>query len=485
MPLARPSGIFQRAARPRGSDLLHPLPPSGFAMSTSPNEHADTRERIEELLSEGHADAAGELAIELHASDVADLIESLPEELRVRLMSVLPTELASEALAEMAEGEDRGELLAALPSAKSAELLAELADDDAADLIADLEPTEQQRILDALPAKDAGDLMGLLEYAEDTAGGLMTTELVAVDASLSAAQAITQVRIQGREVADFYTVFVVDAGMHLQGTVRLDDLVIADPESRVSELVEEPVATVRPDEDQEEVGHLISRYNLAAIPVVREDGVLLGRITFDDVIDVLEAEQTEDILLMAGLGSDEEALRYTWHESVRARIPWLFVNLLTAALASLVVYHFSETIENVVILAAIMPIVAGLGGNAGTQALAVTVRSIAVDSSHRRQGSLGVHVGRELAVGLINGVILGTVVAALATLLGGDRMLGVVVLLAMWGNLVVAGFLGSFVPSVMDRLGLDPAVASSMFVTPFTDLCGFLFLLGLASALLL
>jgi magnesium transporter len=188
---------------------------------------------------------------------------------------------------------------------------------------------------------------------------------------------------------------------------------------------------------------------------------------------------------MAGLGSDDEALRYTWRQSVRARIPWLLANLGTAALASAVVYMFSETIESVVVLAAIMPIVAGLGGNAGTQALAVTARSLAVDNDPRDGTALRRHVGRELAVGVINGAVLGSVVALLATLLGGDPMLGLVVLLAMWGNLAVAGFLGSFVPSIMDRLGLDPAVSSSMFVTPFTDLCGFLFLLGLASALLL
>jgi magnesium transporter len=454
-------------------------------MTTPTNEQTDTRQRIRDLLAEGKTADVSALAVRLHAPDVADLVESLPEDQRVQLLSLLPPELASEALAEMEEGEDRGDLLASLTVEKSAELLSELADDDAADLIAELEPTEQQRILDALPAEEAGDLIGLLEYGEDTAGGLMTTELVAVDASLTATEALAQVRLQGREVGDFYSVFVVDSGGHLEGTVRLDDLVMAEPDTPVFELVEASVASVRPDEDQEKVGRLISRYNLVAIPVVSDTGVLLGRITFDDVIDVIEAEQTEDILLMAGLGKDEEALRYTWLESVRARIPWLFVNLLTAGLASLVVYHFSDTIESVVILAAVMPIVAGLGGNAGTQALAITVRSIAVESGPARMRPLGLHVGRELAVGLVNGVILGGVVAILATFIGGDSMLGLVVLLAMWGNLVVAGFLGSFVPSVMHRLGLDPAVASSMFVTPFTDLCGFLFLLGLASALLL
>jgi magnesium transporter len=453
-------------------------------MSASSQSLEHVHERIHDLLVDGDARAAGALAADLHASDLADLFELLPEELGVQLLSALPADVASEALAEMEEGEDRGDLLAALTPEKGAELLGELADDDAADLMGDLEPTEQRRILDVLPADEAGELIGLLRYEEDTAGGLMTTELVAVDASLTAAEAIEAVRAQGREVGTFYTVWVVDEERRLRGTLRLDDLITADPAAPVRDLVEEPVATVLPDVDQEEVGRLIARYNLVAIPVVSQDNVLLGRITFDDVIDVIEAEQTEDIFLLAGVGSDEEALRYTWTESVRARLPWLFVNLGTAALASSVVYVFSETIESVVVLAAIMPIVAGLGGNAGTQALAVTVRSLSLEGPVPKR-ALRLRVGRELAIGLINGAILGLVVALVSTVLRGDPMLGLVVLLAMWGNLAVAGFLGSFVPSIMDRFGLDPAVASSMFVTPFTDLCGFLFLLGLGSALLL
>ena len=455
-------------------------------MSTLQNELEDTRHRVEALLAEGDLDSARDLALTLHASDLADLVEAMDEHLRVRLVSVLPAEQASEALAEMEEGEDRAELLAALAPAKGAELLSELADDDAADLFAELDPPEQQRILRELSADEAGDLIELLEYGDDTAGGLMTTELVAVDASLTAEEAIYEVRRQGREVGVFYVVWVVDSERRLLGTLNLDRLIMADPSSSVADIVEEPIATVLPSVDQEEVGRLIARYNVVSLPVVDERGVLLGRITFDDVIDVIEAEQTEDILLMAGLGhGDEEALRYTWRQSVRARMPWLLANLGTAALASAVVYMFSETIESVVILAAIMPIVAGLGGNAGTQALAVTARSLAVDKTPHDVTALRRHVGRELTVGMINGAVLGSVVALVATLLGGDPMLGLVVLLAMWGNLAVAGFLGSFVPSIMDRLGLDPAVSSSMFVTPFTDLCGFLFLLGLASALLL
>jgi len=452
--------------------------------TTDPDvEIAARRARLWELVLEGDLDGVAELAGHLHPWDLADLVEELDEEERVRFVSALPPELASETLAEMVGGEDRADLLAALRPDLRTELLMELADDDAVDLIGELEPDEQQRVLDGLP--DDATFRGLLAHDEESAGGLMTTELVAVNASLTAGEALEQVRRQGREVEDFYTVFVVDEARRLVGTLRLDDLVIAQPEERIDTFIEAPIATVLPTTDQEDVGRLIGRYNLASIPVVDSAGVLLGRITFDDVIDVIEAEQTEDMFLMAGLGGDGGALRYTWQESVRARIPWLFINLLTAAAASSVVYLFSETIENVVILAAIMPIVAGLGGNAGTQALAVTVRTLALEGGVEPVRELATMVRRELTVGLVNGAIIGVVVSLLATFVGGNPVLGLVVLLAMWGNLVVAGFLGSFVPAVMNRLGVDPAVGSSMFVTPFTDLFGFLFLLSLASGLLL
>ena len=453
-------------------------------MSSPADDIEKVQERLAELVSSGDVDALQEAVGELHPSDIADLVEGLDEEEhQVLLLSALPKEVASETLAEMEEGEDRADLLAALHPEKGAELLQELADDDAVDLIGELEPEERQRILAALPVEDAGELRGLLLFDEETAGGLMTTDLVSVLVSLTAAEALEHVRVKGREVEDFYTVFVVDERNRLMGTVRLDDLVIAEPTETIESLVEEPVASVLPDVDQEEVGRLIARYNLASIPVVNELGVLLGRITFDDVIDVMEAEQTEDIFRLAGVGGDEEAVRYTWLESVRARLPWLFLNLLTASASATVVYLFSGTIEHRVILASVMGMVAGMGGNAGTQALAVTVRSIAIERGTGRRH--GLVVGRELLVGLTNGAVLGTILAAAAYLLDSDPKLGLVALLAMWGNQIVASFVGSFVPSLLDRLGIDPAVASSIFVTACTDMCGFLFLLGLATHILL
>jgi magnesium transporter len=307
----------------------------------------------------------------------------------------------------------------------------------------------------------------------------MTTDVVAVVGTLTAQDALEQVRIQGREVEDFYTVFVVDERYRLLGTVRLDDLVIADADEAVENMVE-PVSSVLPDLDQEEVGRLIARYNLAALPVVNEFGVLLGRITFDDVIDVIEAEQTEDILRLAGV-TDEDELRHDWASSVRTRLPWLMLNLLTASLAASVILLFEDTIDQVITLAFIAPIIAAMGGSSGTQSLAVTIRRITVEGSRVPRG----FVGREILIGLVNGGALGLGMAGIGLVVGGDPMLGVVVLLAMWGNQVVAGFAGAFIPTALDRMGIDPSVASSVFVHTLTDLCGFFLLLGLATRLLL
>jgi len=444
------------------------------------------RQRLQELVESGNMDAVGELLQELHPSDVADLVESLDsDDDRVALLQVLPKELASETLAEMDEEEDPGEILAALDPKKGAELLQELEVDDAVDLVGELEPEERAKILAALPLEEAGEIRGLLRYDEESAGGLMDTLLVRVQGDLTAGQAIAEVRRQGREVEDFYTVFVVDDEHHLLGTVPLDDLILADPLQPVVDLAEPVVASVEPDEDQEEVGRLISRYNLPSIPVVDQSGVLLGRVTFDDVLDVIEAEQTEDILRLVG-SSEEEEIRGSWSETVQTRLPWLVLNLLTATMAASVVWFFRDTVDSIILLAVLAPIVAALGGNAGTQALAVTVRRISLAG----EGEIG-HgpyraVGKELLVGLVNGAVLGGAIAVLALLIpGGNPKLGIVVLLAMWGNLIVAGFAGSFVPTVLNRFGFDPAVASSVFVHTFTDLIGFFLLLGLATAVLL
>lgn len=469
-------------------------------MTASPSKEIDgVRLRLQEMAAEGRLEDAwdiletlapaevADLLQDLHPSDVADVVEALEsDEERVALMRSLPAELASEALAEMDQGEDPGDLLAAMDPFMGAQLLRELEYDDAVDLVAELEPEERARILAALPMEEAGEIRGLLRYDEESAGGIMTTSLVSIEGELTAGEAIAEVRRRGQDVEDFYTVFVVDNQRHLLGTVSLHDLILADPYQRVVDLIEPALASVLPSEDQEEVGRLMSRYNMVSIPVVDGSGALLGRITFDDVLDVIEAEQTEDILLLAGT-SDEEELEGDWHEAVKARLPWLMVNLLTAAAASSMVILFHDAVDAIWFLAFIMPMVAGLGGNSGTQSLAVTVRRIALSSGSmsRRFGT----VWKEGLVGIVNGMAVGLLAAGAALVavhyLGLNPRLPVVVLLAFWWNIGLASFNGAMIPTVLHRIGVDPAVASSIFVTALTDMTGFFLLLWLASGLLL
>jgi magnesium transporter len=450
-------------------------------------DHPEAHARLRELIDAGDLGSLEQILSELHPSDIADVLASLEEDQRVAVIKALPVEIASEALAEMEEHTERGDILAALAPERGAELLQELEDDDAAGLIADLEPAEQRRILSQLPAHEAGELRELLLFEEETAGRLMTTSLVAIRANLTAEQAIAEVRRQGREVEDFYSVFVVDELGRLRGTVPLDDLIIADPATTVAALVKPADVTVSPDVDQEEVGRLMTRYNLVNIPVVEESGELLGRITFDDVIDVIEAEQTEDLLLLAGV-PEEEALRGTWSEAVQARLPWLAVNMVTAFLGVSVVLAFGRIIDSIWFIAAVMPIIAGMGGNSGTQSLAVTVRRIATSRGSLEPPSDAVR--KEALVGLVNGLALGVLafgvawIAALLIPAVSDR-LPWVVLLALWGNVVIGASMGALIPTVLHRMGADPAIASSVFLTTFTDMMGFLLVLSLASALLL
>ena len=441
------------------------------------------RDRVVELLARGEGETLRPYLESLHGSDLADLIETLDEEQRVELVHFLPAELAADALAEMEDVEKPAELLMQLKPDRIAEIVEEMADDDAADILGELEPELQARVLSAVSVPEAADIEELLAFPEDSAGGIMTHDVLAVSSDLTAMEAIREVRRQAQEDVDFYTIFVTEPDGRLSGVVSLQDLVISDPDRPIAEITDPPPAVVPVDMDQEDVGRTISRYNLPSIGVVDTRGRLVGRITFDDVIDVIEMETTEDIFRFAAV-SDEEEVRGSTVDAVRSRLPWLLVNLVTASLGASVVFHFQHTIEALVLLAVVMPIVAGLGGNAGTQALAVTIRRIALsDESLSDRWRV---VGKEALVGLFNGVIVGGV-AALAGhfLLGSGLTFGLVVLLAMWGNQIIASFAGAFIPIFLESVGVDPAVASSVFVTALTDISGFFLLLWLASTVLL
>ena len=452
-------------------------------MTESQDRIAGITERVRELLAREDGPSLSLYLEDLHGSDVADLIEALEPDQRVALVAFLPAELAADALAEMDDVEKPGELLIQLEPGRIGEIVEEMADDDAADIIGDLEPEDQARVLSSVSVPDATEIQELLSYPEESAGGIMTHDVLEVDSRLTAMQAIEELRRQAQEDIDFYTIFVTGRNGLLEGVVSLQDLVVSDPDLPISEITAEPEVVARVTMDQEDVGRALSRYNLPSIGVVDEEGRLVGQITFDDVIDVIEAETTEDILRFAAV-SDEEEVRGSTLDAIRSRLPWLLLNLATATIGASVVWRYQGTIEALVLLAVVMPIVAGLGGNAGTQALAVTIRRIAVsdESLSQRWGA----VRKEALVGLLNGLVVGVVAAAAGHLLfdAGLRF-GAVVLLAMWGNMVVASFAGAFIPILLESLGIDPAVASSVFVTALTDLTGFMLLLGLATAVLL
>jgi len=448
---------------------------------------SETTELKLQVLSEliaagGEEKIRDELLRDLHASDIADLIEHLEDDQRLLLLRRLPADIAAAALAEMEEVERPADLLLQLERRRIGEIVGEMADDDAADIIGELEPEQQAEVLSAVAVPDAVHIEQLLHHDEDTAGGIMTHDMLAIESDLTASEAIDEIRRQAKGDIDFYTIFVVEPDQSLVGVVSLQDLVVSEPGVELSAIIEEPSATVPLDMDQEEVSRILSRYNLASIGVVDEAGRLVGRVTFDDVIDVMEAESTEDILRFAAV-SDEEHVRGSTLDAIRSRLPWLLLNLVTASLGAFVVWSFQETIETLVLLAVMMPIVAGLGGNAGTQALAVTIRRISLaDESLVERWSV---VGKEALVGLLNGLAVGALAFVLGyVLLGQGPLFGVVVLLAMWGNLIVASFAGAFIPIFLESVGVDPAVASSVFVTALTDLTGFLLLLGLAATVL-
>ena len=444
-------------------------------MSASP----DRVEWMVDLVRNGEIPVFVRRAHDFEPADLADVLAALDEDERVAVVQALPPELSSQALAELPEDAHAEQTLAALSPERAAEIVEELEDDDAAGILRELEPATQEAILQEV--EDRAEVERLLKYEEETAGGRMTTHLVTVSEAATAAEALEAIRRQSEEVEDFYQVFVVDGDRHLVGILPFKSLVVSRPDRRISEVMEPADVSVKPDLDQEEVARIMARYNLPSVAVVDDYGRLLGRVTFDDVIDVVEAETTEDLLKFGGVSPDEE-LAAEWTASVRSRLPWLGVNLLTACLAGGVVYYFQDEVQRTVVLAVFMPIVAGMGGNAGTQALAVTVRRLALGLIPQ-QRFLGV-VGKEMLVGVTNGLAIGTVVGVVAALVGAHPMLGLVVFLAMTVNLLIAGFAGAFIPITLERLGIDPAIASSIFVTTFTDTLGFLLLLGLAGWLL-
>ncbi len=419
---------------------------------------------------------------EYHASEIAMLFEKLPLEDKERIINILPIEVASEVIAEMGEDQNAGELLINLHPDKRSEIVEEMDYDDATDIISQLDEDEQHEILEDIDEEDASSIRALLKYEEDTAGGIMNSDVIKININLDKKDALDEIIRQSEEMEEFYTVYVVDDYDVLQGIISIKSIIKAKAEAHVRDLVNTDFVYVKADLDQEDVASLISQYNLTTIPVVDDDMRLLGRVTVDDIIDVMEQENTEDILKISGVSEDEE-LGGNWKDAVKSRLPWLVINLGTAYLAASVIRSFDSTVQQLPILAAYMTIIAGMGGNAATQSLAVTVRRISLTDLSDKQ-AYGT-VLKEFLVGMLNGAANGLIVFFIAWRYDANVMLGLVLFLAMTGNLIIAGLTGATIPLVLKRVGIDPAVASSIIITTFTDCAGFLLPLWFATKLLL
>ncbi len=416
------------------------------------------------------------LTLPLHEADLADLIQLLRPEPRGALIAMLGDDFKAAALPELDEAV-RDQVLEEMPPEQVAEALQQLDSDDAVYLLEDLDEEEQSDILAKLPYFERIALQRSLEYPEDSAGRIMQTDLIAVPPFWSVGQTIDHMR-EADDLPDrFYEVFVVDPAYHLIGSVALNRLLRSKRPTTIESITELDIRPIPVDDDQEEVARQFERYNLTSAPVVDKDNRLVGVITADDVVEVVQEEASEDILRMGGVAG-ESVSDSVW-QTTRLRFTWLLANLVTAILASLVISLFEATIEQMVALAVLMPIVASMGGNAGTQTMTVAVRALAMQDLGP-VNALRV-ILRESAVGLLNGLLFAIIMAAIAYFWFGSGQLGLVIGVAMVVNLVAAALAGILIPLGLDQLDLDPAIASGVFVTTVTDVVGFFAFLGLAA----
>ncbi len=438
---------------------------------------------VRRLAARGAFFNAYKILSRLHPSDIAGILGDLSEPLRRDTFEPLykrDLTLASEALSEL--GPERGApILSAMSSQEISAFLQELDPDDAADFVADLPPERQEEILRAMREKEAAEVEDLLQYPEQTAGRIMSPKVFSLEEDTTVADAIQRLQDAGDDLEMVFYIYVVDKHGNLVGVLSLRQLLLRRPETPLSEIMEASVIRVTTDTDQEEVSQLVASYNVLAIPVVDEQNKLVGVITVDDVIDVIKEEATEDMYRLAGLDTEERIFTPP-RTSFQKRVPWLMVNLVTAFLAAAVVAQYESLIAQFAVLAIFMPIVPLLAGNAGNQTLTVMVRGIALGELSWANSWKA--LVKEVLVGLANGVVMGILVGFVAYLWKGEPIIGALLALAMFGTLFVAAVMGTLVPLFFRWLKIDPALASSVFVTTATDVTGFLLFLGLGSFVL-
>lgn len=437
--------------------------------------------RVLRALDRGDADAVRSLVQPLRAVDQAELLELIRSDELEALLELLGDHLQPEVLSELDEAV-RDDVIELMEPEKIAAAIQEMDSDDAVYVLEDMDAQEQQEVLAQVPASERAAIERSLEYPEDSAGRIMQRELVAVPPFWNVGQTIDHLREADDLPDEFYEIFVVDPSYRPIGTAPLSRIMRTKRPVAVSEVMQDKQTLVPVTMDREDVARLFEKYDLISAAVVDENERLVGVITVDDIVEVIAEEAGEDIRLLGGIVS-EESVTDTVMETTRNRFSWLFLNLLTAIMASAVIALFDGTIEQMVALAILMPIVASMGGNAGTQTMTVAVRALATrDLAPINTMRI---VSREVMVGFLNGILFAILMGALGALWFQDPMLGSVLAAAMVINMLMAGLAGILIPLGLDRFGIDPAVASSVFVTTVTDVVGFFAFLGLAALVLL
>lgn len=429
-----------------------------------------------DAVEDGDTERARELVQPLHPADIADLLELTPNDRRAAVAAALGDLVGAEVLSELNDYA-REAIVEALKPEQLAEIASELDTDDAVAIIEDLEEADQQAVLEAMEPADRAAIESALSYPEESAGRLMQRDLIAVPQHLTVGQVIDYLRDNSDLTTDFWEIFVVDAAHRPIGSCQLSWILRCPRRIAIADVMKREQTLIPVDMDQEEVALRFQKYALISAAVVDPGGRLVGMITVDDIVHVIQQEAGEDILRLSGAGEGD--INAPAVDSYRNRVRWLLTNLVTALLASTIISIFEGTIEQMVALATLMPIVAGVGGNAGSQTMAVTVRALATNQI--TQSNTWRSVRREFKVAVLNGGTVALVLGIGVGLVFYNAQLGAVIAAAMMTNIVTAGLAGVAVPLVFDRLDADPAVASSIFVTMITDSMGFFAFLGLAT----
>ncbi len=432
--------------------------------------------RIKEILLQADDIALQEALEFIHPVDILTVLHEFPEEVE-KLLDRLDNETIAE-LIDFEEDEDKIDILNHFSDLRQRGILNEMSSDEITGLVSNLDEKEKKDVLDKMSQEDRAEVTELLSYKKDSAGAMMATEFISIRENKTILKTLEYLHSVVHEAEMAYYLYVIDKPGHLKGVVSLRDIVASNFDTCIHDITNTNVTYVHVDDDQEEVARVFAKYDYLMLPVVDDDDVIRGVITIDDVIDIIHEETTEDIHRLAGL-DEEEKVDGNLLASIKSRLPWLTVNVFTASLTGTVVSYFSATLDQIIILAAITPIIAGLGGNAGTQALTLTVRGIALGELTLKNAKPIFF--KELGVGMTCGVCIGTLVAIGCQIIYGNPVLGLVVGIAMMCNLIIATLLGYCVPFILKQVNIDPALASSIFVTAATDILGYSIFLSLAT----